>query len=128
VTDLASRREEIATVLNAVNGLRPVQDEGLMPDKLNLPTCIVTVADDAQPMNLTLTEFAEHFEVVLVHSLRGGKTRSERSLAALYADVVEALVSDLDWLVSIQRQGYGVIEMYGVDVLGAILRLEVIDQ
>lgn len=127
MVNLAARRQEVAAALDAVTGLRQVQSEGLAPDKLNLPTCVVVVADTATPMNLTLTETYEHLDVVLIHSLKGGITRSQRSLDDLYADVYGALV-DIPSLLSIERRGYGVIEVLGVEVLGAILRLEVIDQ
>lgn len=130
---IAARRQEIATALAGVSGLRPVQSEGLAPDKLNLPTCIVVMSDagsaaDSRAMNLALTEFYESIDVILIHSLRGGVSRAQRSLDALYDDVHEALVTNVDSLVDIERRGYGLLDVQGVEVLGAILKLEVIDQ
>src|SRR5688500_2988888 len=119
-------RTAIATALNAVTGLRPVQAEGLRPDKLNLPTCVVELDNDAQPMNLTMSDWYDHVMVALIVSLKGGVTRSERSLGVLYGDVVEALVGVASVL-NVERQGYGEIEVQGVEAIGAIFRLEVID-
>lgn len=126
--NVASHRTAIATALNTVTGLRPVQSEGLRPDKLHLPTCMVVMADDAAPMNLTLTDFLDHVDVILIYSLRGGITRGDRGLSDLYDDVVTALVSGVVGLTNITRRGYGELEVQGVDTIGAILRLEVIDQ
>lgn len=125
--NVTATRTAIATALNAVTGLRPVQAEGLRPDKLNLPTCIVAMSDDAQPMNLTLTEWLDHVDVILIHSLRGGITRGDRGLSELYDDVVTALVG-VAGVVDINRQGYGDLDVDGVEAIGAILRVEVIDQ
>lgn len=128
MVDLAGVRQEIASALTGVTGLRPMQAEGLSPDRLSLPTCTLRPDDYSSPMNLTLTEFVEYLELVLIHSKRGGSVRSQRTLDALYSDVVEALVSGCPNLLTVERRGYGDLEVQGVPVLGAILRLEMIDQ
>lgn len=128
MVDIAALRTEIATALAGVSGLRGIQAEGLTPDRMNLPTFTVRPDDYSAPMNLTLTEFYEFFEFALIHSKRGGNVRAQRSLDALYSDVVEALVSGCPNLLTLERRGYGDLEVQGVPVLGAILRLEMIDQ
>lgn len=128
MVDIAALRTEVATALANVDGLRSVQAEGLTPDRMNLPTFTLRPDDFSAPMNITLTEFYEHFEFVLIHSKRGGNVRAQRGLDELYSDVVEALVSGCPNLLTVERRGYGDLEVQGVPVLGAILRLEMINQ
>lgn len=128
MADLAAARAAIATALAGVAGLRGVQSEGLTPDQMNLPTCTLRPDDYSTPMNLTMSEFYEHFELVLIHSKRGGNVRAQRGLDDLYSDVVAALAAPSTPVLNIERRGYGDLEVQGVLVLGAILRLEVIDQ
>ena len=127
MVDLAGLRTEVATAVNAVAGLRPMQSEGLSPDKLNLPTCTLRPDDYSTPMTLTLTTVNEQFELALIHSKRGGNVRAQRGLDELYSDVVEALIG-CPSLLTVERRAYGDLEVQGVPVLGAILRLEMIAQ
>ncbi len=127
MVSLGTIRTTIATALNAVDGLRDVPDDGTMTDRINLPTCLIQLADDAQAMNLTQTEFYDHLDVILVYSKAGGNRRADAGLMDLYEDVVAAL-NGVGAVNDIKRQGYGDLEVQGVPVLGAILRVEVLDQ
>lgn len=127
MVDIAGLRTEIATAVNAVDGLRDMQSEGLAPDRLNLPTCTLRPDDYSSPMTLTLDTTNEHFELALIHSKRGGSVRAQRSLDELYSDVVAAL-RGCPSLLTYERRAYGDLEVQGVPVLGAILRLEMLSQ
>jgi hypothetical protein len=125
MVDLASQRTAIATALAGISGLR-VDAEGLWPDRTNLPAANIRPGDNAAPMNLTFTTWAESYEVVVVHSLAGGLARGQRGLDALYDDVVAALAANLAGLCNISRQAYGGIEVDGAEFLGFVLRLEML--
>lgn len=128
MANLAARRLEVATALAGVTGLREVPADGVTPDRMNLPTYTLRPDDYSTPMTLDLSVYDEYFELVLIHSKRGGNARAQRSLDDMYGDVVAALISGCPNLLTYERRGYGDLDVQGVPVLGAILRLEMIDQ
>lgn len=121
---LDTQRAAIATALATVTGLR-VDAEGLWPDRTNLPAAHVRPADANTPLNLTLTEWFEAYEVVVLTSLAGGIQRGQRALDDLYNAVVAACV-DIAAVLNVTRQAYGVIEVDGAECTGFVLRLEMI--
>lgn len=124
MVDIAAQRAAIATALATVSGLR-VDAEGLWPDRANLPAALIRPADQNTPLNLTLTEWFEAYEVVVVTSIAGGMTRGQRALDDLYADVIDA-VNGVAAVTNITRQAYSVIEVDNVECTGFVLRLETI--
>lgn len=132
--DIATLRAAVATALSGVSGLRDIPADGVPPNLPTLPTCLIVMGDDGfapdnGPLNLTMTVWKERIDVILVVSKRGGDARAERTLDALYPDVVEALRDGLaGTLLNIRRRGYGPIEVLGTEAIGAIISLEVIDQ
>lgn len=128
MADLGAQRQSIAAALQTVPELAArVHSEGLWPTRTNLPAAAVWPADDNGPLNLDLSNWYEHFEVVVAVSLAGGQERAQRGLDSFHDEVMAALVVDLaDTLLSVRRQSYGRIEIDAVDYLGFVLRLEMI--
>lgn len=121
---LDTQRAAIASALAAVSGLR-VNSEGLLPDRTNLPSAHIQPADANVPMNLTLTEWIEAYEVVVLTSIAGGIERGQRSLDDLYNLVVPACVG-IAAVQNVTRQAYGFIAIDGMECTGFVLRLEMI--
>lgn len=101
--------------------------EGLWGDRANLPCALILPAGDNEPLSMDLSSWIERLDVTLAVSLAGGLTRGQRALDELHDLVVAALTGGLTAsLLSIRRQTYGVIEIDGVEYLGAVFRLEMI--
>lgn len=122
--DLDTQRAAIASALSGIPGLR-VDAEGLWPDRALVPVACIRPADANVPLNLTLTEWFEAYEVVVVTSVAGGLQRGQRALDDFYDLVVPACVS-IAAVLNVTRQAYGVIEVDGVECTGFVLRLEMI--
>lgn len=126
--NLGTLRASVATALDTVTGLR-VPADGLWPEAVNLPAGLVRAADDAAPMVLDGSVWEEALEVTVLVSLAGGLTRSQQALDGYYDGVRTALVAQLGHkIVALRRQAYGVLEIDGIEYLGIVLRLEMIDE
>lgn len=125
MVSLASRRQEIATALSGISGLR-VDPEGLWTDRTNLPTALIRPADDAEQATFD-GMWSSRFEITLAVSAAGGLARGQRSLDELHDAVIGALNDSLPACGTIRRQAYGVLEIDGTEVFGAVFRVEYLD-
>jgi hypothetical protein len=127
MVSLASRRQEIATALSGISGLR-VESDGIWPDRTNLPAALVRPDNDSEPMVLDMSARYERFELVVAVASTSGLKRGQAALDVFYDSVWWALVANLGGMTDVRRTSYGVVEIDGAEYLGFTLRLEVIDQ
>lgn len=124
---LSTVRTAIATALSGISGLH-VDPAGLAFDRTNLPAALIEPADDAEPATFGGTVRLEHVDVIVAVSLRPGTARAQEALDALHDAALAALEAGLPALLSARRQSYGVLEVDGLEVMGAVLRLELLSQ
>lgn len=130
MADVAAIREQIATALATISGLR-VHPDGLWPDTVNPPAACIKPTT-SEPLVMDWSTMRERFEVVLV--VRGGgpyesaqKALDPYCASTGAASVQAALQAGLGaMLVSLGRREYGVFEIGGALLAGAAWDLEVI--
>ncbi|MCC7372529.1 MAG: hypothetical protein IT306_29215 [Chloroflexi bacterium] len=125
MVSLAVRRQEIAAALSTVDGLR-VDPEGLWTDRTNYPTALIRPADDAELATFD-GMWRTPLEITVAVSAAGGLARGQRTLDELHDAVIGAFNDNLPACGVIRRLAYGVLEIDGTEVFGAVFRVEYLD-
>lgn len=130
MADLGTVRTSIATALDTIPELR-VHTGGLWPDSVNPPAALLKPLSD-RPLSLDESTLIESFELIVVVRGGGPYESAQKALDLFCSNtgsksVKAALQTGLGGLLlSANRRDYGVFEIAGVEMSGAIWTLEVI--